>query len=311
MPGEEINPAASGEAPNMNQPQPQPPTIPPIDPQVEIAALKAELNRFKRAGNTLGDKVAALENRDRLPASLKLPPLGKYSGDKREDLLAWLFQVNEHLDLSDIAHDKHKIAFAGTSLTGNAATWYRSIKLEGSVTTWEEFQESIKAHFYPINPVKLARDQLHNLEQTTSVRDYTATFKTLCAIIGPKITEDEKLDRFVRGLKTRTRNQVNLEDPETFEEACRLAEAIDVNNDRIFNRSSHRQANRDGPVPMDLNAMPNSQEKPKFKKLTPEEKERRHREGLCLYCGSKEQKLDSCPLRKPQGKGQPRPNRGA
>jgi hypothetical protein len=62
---------------------------------------------------------------------------------------------------------------------------------------------------------------------------------------------------------------------------------------------------------MELNAIPDRRGQPKFKKLTPEEKERRRREGLCLYCGSNQHHLDGCNLRKPQGKGPQRPNRGA
>jgi hypothetical protein len=189
--------------------------------------------------------------------------------------------------------------------------------MAGAVTTWDEFQTSLKAHFYPIDPVKQARDQLHPLVQTTSVRDYTATFRHLCAIIGT-ISEDEKMDRYVRGLKTRTRGQVDLKEPETFDEACRLAEMIDVSNDRIFggfnnSRPPHQshKPRQNGPTPMDLNAFSDSREQPKFKKLSPEEKDQRRRDGLCLYCGSDKHKLEDCTLRRPQGKGPQRPNRGA
>ena len=290
----------------------------------EIARLTAKLAKFQKAGVQLEDKVASLQSllasmkpSSKLPSSIKLPTIDKYSGDKREDLLAWLFQVNEHVTLAQINEDEIRIVFAGTALTGNAKTWYRSMRMAGEVTTWEEFQTNLKAHFYPIDPVKQARDQLHPLTQTTSVRDYTATFRHLCAIIG-NMSEDEKLDRYIRGLKTRTRGQVELKEPETFDEACRLAEMIDVSNDRIFGGlHSSRPANqfskprRDGPVPMELNAIPAPGEKKKFQKLTPEEKERRRRDGLCLYCGSNQHHLDGCNLRKPQGKGPQRPNRGA
>ena len=291
----------------------------------EIAALRAQLKDFQRAGNTLTNQVAALQaqlnanlsrSAPKLPSSLKLPTIDKYSGDKKEDLLAWLFQINEQLALLQINEEETRIVFAGTALTGNAKTWYRAMRTEGSVKTWADFQISLKAHFYPVDPVKHARDLLHPLTQTGSVRDYTATFRHLSAIIG-NMSEDEKLDRYIRGLKTRTRGQVELKEPETFDEACRLAEMIDVSNDRIFGGANHSRSaypqrpRRNGPEPMDLNAVSDRREKPKFKKLTPEEKERRRKEGLCLYCGSDKHKLDDCPLRKPQGKGPQRPNRGA
>jgi hypothetical protein len=128
------------------------------------------------------------------------------------------------------------------------------------------------------------------------------------------MSEDEKLDRYIRGLKTRTRHEVELKDPDSFDEACRLAEMIDVSNDRVFGGSNHsrpafqfHKQRRQGPEPMDLNAIPDS----KFKRLSPEEKDRRRRDGLCLYCGSDKHKLEDCNLRRPQGKGPQRPNRGA
>jgi hypothetical protein len=315
-----------------NPPTQLPPNAPAVPPaeapeltaqEKEIAALRAQLQDFSHAGNSLTNQVAALQAQlnaalsrtaSKLPSSIKLPTIDKYSGDKREDLLAWLFQVNEQIVLLQINEEETRIVFAGTALTGNAKTWYRAMRMDGSIKTWDDFQASLKAHFYPVNPIKHARDLLHPLTQTGSVRDYTATFRHLSAIIG-NMSEDEKLDRYIRGLKTRTRGQVELKEPETFDEACRLAELIDISNDRIFGGSNPSRSayppkpRRHGPEPMDLNAI--SKEKPKFKKLTPEEKERRRKEGLCLYCGSDKHKLEDCNLRRPQGKGPQRPNRGA
>jgi plasmid maintenance system killer protein len=292
----------------------------------KMAALEAEIAKFHTAGGQLQATVNSLQNQlitaltkpTNKPhsSSMRLPPLDKYSGNRNDDLLSWLFQVNEQLSLMhDIDNDEKRIVFAGQALTGNAKVWYRAMRIEKKIKTWEDFEDNLKKHFYPVNPVKQARDQLHNLSQTTSVRDYTATFRHLCAIID-NISEDEKLDRYVRGLKTRTRGQVELKEPDTFDEACRLAEMIDVSNDRIFGSSRPTfsvatKPRRQGPEPMDLGAVPEHRGKPKFKKLSPEEKERRKKEGLCLYCGSGEHQLDGCPLRRPQGKAPQRPNRGA
>ena len=315
-----------------SQPPPVPPPSPtsrpaapepPAEPtkqEKEIETLKDELRRFRDAGNELQKRVSSLKEQlnqsPKLPSSLKLPPLDKYSGNKQEDLLAWLFQVNEQMALLRMYDDETRIMFAGTALTQNAKTWYHAVRSEKSVRTWDDFQTKLKANFYPLDPVKHARDQLHPLLQMGSVRDYTATFRHLTAIIG-NMSEDEKLDRYIRGLKTRTRNQVELKEPDSFEEACRLAEMIDVSNDRIFGNASRAayfppKNRRQFPEPMDLGAIQdNRRDKPKFTKLTPEEKDRRRRDGLCLYCGSNRHKLDDCPLRKPQGKAPQRLNRGA
>jgi hypothetical protein len=283
----------------------------PTAQERELTELRAQLKQFQRAGQILTAQVttlqgqldATLSKKSKLPSNIKLPPLDKYGGSKNEDLLAWLFQVNEQCTILQIEEDETRIVFAGTALTQNAKTWYRAMRLEGNVKTWDDFQISLKAHFYPVDPVKQARDQLHPLVQTGSVRDYTATFRHLIAIIGT-MSEDEKLDRYIRGLKTRTRHDVELKEPDSFDEACRLAEMIDVSNDRAFGGFSSARAYpppppapNQGPEPMDLNAVSDPQEKPRAP-VTSEEKERRRREGLCFYCGSDKHKLDGCNLRK-------------
>lgn len=302
----------------------------PLTPeQQELLALRTRLSELDQAGVALQQQVATLlqqssalqqqnfqqaatlqQHTPHPSAPSRLPTLEKYSGAKGEDLLAWMFQIEEQFTLHRVQDDETRIIYAGSALIQNAKTWYRSARTSNSLSTWEAFVSGIKAHFYPINPVKMARDQLHSLTQTTSVRDYTASFRHLCTIIGT-ITNEEMLDRYVRGLKTRTRSQVELQQPASFEEACKLAEIIDVTNDRIFGNSQvNNRPRRSGPEPMEvvINAI---NEKPKFKKLTPEEKERRKRLGLCNYCGADNHKLDNCPLRKPQGKGQQRQNGGA
>ena len=302
------------EGPSSTQPAaPYAETPEPTAHEREVAELRAQLKQFQRAGQTLTAQVttlqgqlnAELSKKSKLPSSIKLPPLDKYGGGKNEDLLAWLFQVNEQCTILQIDEDETRIVFAGTALTQHAKTWYRAMRLEGSVRTWDDFQISLKAHFFPHDPVKQARDQLHPLVQTGSVRDYTATFRHLIAIIGT-MSEDEKLDRYIRGLKTRTRHDVELKEPDSFDEACRLAEMIDVSNDRVFGGFSSARAYpppppppapNQGPEPMDLNAVSNPQEKPRSP-ITSEEKERRRREGLCFYCGSDKHKRDGCNLRK-------------
>ena len=44
------------------------------------------------------------------------------------------------------------------------------------------------------------------------------------------------------------------------------------------------------PEPMQINAS-------RIKKLTPEEKERRRREDLCMYCGGKGHRAHNCPTK--------------
>ena len=177
----------------------------------------------------------------KLPAGVKAPQLENFYGDKREDLQAWIFQAEEQFNLLGIQDDETRIALAGIAMRKNAKTWYRSIRdptVEGDhVTTWTEFLQELKNNFSPADPVQLARDQLFDLRQYGSVRDYSAMFRQICNQI-PKISEEEKLDKYIRHLKPRIKRELVMRHPDDLSEAMRLAEAADINIERSYSSSS-------------------------------------------------------------------------
>ena len=133
----------------------------------------------------------------------------------------------------------------------------------------------------------------------------------------PKMAEDEKLDRFLRGLKPHVRREVEIREPKDLADAIRLSEHHDAtfrtsnfnssssNSSRYDNRNYRSQRSSDGPAPMELNATgfqhsaPNS----KFKRLTPQERQRLMDEGKCLYCREAGHMLRDCPERNRLGNG--------
>jgi hypothetical protein len=54
----------------------------------------------------------------------------------------------------------------------------------------------------------------------------SSIFHALCLDVG-NISEDEKLDRFIRGLKQRVQQEVELQDPQNVETAMQIAQRID------------------------------------------------------------------------------------
>ena len=120
-------------------------------------------------------------------------------------------------------------AIAGMALRKEAKVWYHFARNPDSpnrVTTWKEFTTQLRDNFCPIDPIKVARDRIADLRQVSSVRDYTSRFRQLTNII-TNMSETEKLDRYVRGLKPRTRQEVDMKEPQTFIEAVKIAERID------------------------------------------------------------------------------------
>jgi len=295
--------------------------------------MKAQLRELSQNTRGTSASEASLSLRN-----FKTPSLDNFYGKRNEDLPAWIFQAEEQLAMLNVTEDDLKIRIAGCALREAAKTWYYSVRSETlpeteRITTWDSFKTAMREQFSPINPIKIARDQLAELRQTGGVREYTSKFRQLCTIISPEISEWEKFDRYVRGLKPRVRREVELRDISTFVEAVKLAEKVDNNLDRVFNQSkstsspSVRQttfsapSTRSGPVPMELGAMQKLNNKSRAgmeprRHLREEERQFRRDNNLCPYCGAKDHSLETCPvLRRPfqpkPGNGVGRPQSGA
>ena len=206
----------------------------------------------------------------RLPPGCKPNPPRTFSGDRDTDTLgSWLFSMNTYLSLMGVVDDHKQILLAGTYLTGPAQTWYRAVcsaeaAVGSRVTSWAVFQSELKLNFCPTNTVKLARDRLSRLYQREGLRDYIREFRTITLDI-PSMGEDEKLDKFVRGLRTSLRTEVAIREPDSLDKAIKMAENLDAvlrGSGSLF-RDAYRSRDygarsdnrRSGPAPMELGYM--------------------------------------------------------
>lgn len=165
------------------------------------------------------------------------------------------------------------IALACTYLTGSAASWYKhreeAMRQHGITDSWDAFIRDLMTYFQPIDVHTLARDKLYNLRQIHSVQNYNSTFMDLIANI-IDMTEDEKVDKYIRGLQPAIQHLVMIENCTTLTTAMQVAckseliqqrAALSVhqfNNRPTFNRPMNasqgfsRFANN-GPTPMEVN----------------------------------------------------------
>ncbi|GAQ89949.1 hypothetical protein KFL_005810010, partial [Klebsormidium nitens] len=123
-----------------------------------------------------------------------------------------------------------QVYLAASLLTGSAKSWWRYTCLAhgGNETlySWDAFSDELLSRFRAVNSTRHARDKLAGLRQDGSVRTYAQTMQELSLQV-PGIQDEELLDRFIRGLKPRTRQEVIMREPETFEEAVKLAHRYD------------------------------------------------------------------------------------
>ncbi|GAB4813343.1 hypothetical protein N2152v2_000390 [Parachlorella kessleri] len=161
------------------------------------------------------------------PSLIKPSTPPTFSGDAEEDVDSWLWQVECWLTAGRVQQEAERVLLATGLLRGAALAWWRSIALQpGPPASWEQLQQQLKLNFQPINQVETMRDRLAALRQTDSVMDYTTDFRNIAFGI-PGITDDELRHRFVFGLEERTRSEVRMRAPDTFEAAVRMAVRYD------------------------------------------------------------------------------------
>ncbi len=167
-------------------------------------------------------------------ATLKPSKPDVYDG-KRDAVTvdSWIFQVDTYLNLLSIGNpqlnltEEIKVQFATTLLKNNAANWYYMQVQAGNIpATWEEFKNRLRAEFVPQDNVRRQRDKLSRLVQNKSVALYLETFRNIVISI-PDISEAEKLDKFLNGLKPMIRLEVLKAGCKNMNDASRVALNVD------------------------------------------------------------------------------------
>jgi hypothetical protein len=199
----------------------------------ELFSQQSTISSMRAAAAAAVPAPADTSTSSRLPPGCKPNPPRPFTGDRDADSLdSWLFSVNSYLELTAVQGDERRILLVGTYLQGPAQTWYRGVRGEKvppgqRITTWAEFQTERRLNFCPMNRVKIARDRIHSLRQTGQLRDFVREFRNLTLDIAG-MSEDEKLDRFVRGLTPYIRREVELQEPDSLDKAIKLSEKFDA-----------------------------------------------------------------------------------
>ncbi|ETI26600.1 hypothetical protein G647_10428, partial [Cladophialophora carrionii CBS 160.54] len=247
-----------------------------------------------------------------------------YKGE-RKGLTPFLQHVDMFflMNPSKFPDELTKVLFTSSYLEGDAETWFRPYLRDYTTNkpadrstdtgaifgTYKGFKERLKTAFGVQNEEREAEGQVMNLRQTGSAQEYATKFRGLVAIL--EWDDSVTVPIFREGLKPAIRWE--LRNNTTRRLADLMAEAIKIDSDLWdFHKGRQRGSKavyvakgthkpntpkqREpyyGPMPMDLdaaqkkkgNAKGKSQRGNKGAKIPKEERERRFKEKLCLYCG--------------------------
>ena len=171
----------------------------------------------------------AVETVEHSVAGLRPRQPDRYHGQRDFLLLGnWIFSVDQFFILTDMPVHKQG-PFVSTLLRDEALLWFRSSYENWDPATplsWEVLRTAMRQHFAPPNEDRRLQDEWASLRQHGSVFEYVSVLTALAMRISG-LSQVQILDKFIRGLKPKTRIEVELRDPKTTEEAYRLADHFD------------------------------------------------------------------------------------
>jgi Ty3 transposon capsid-like protein len=163
---------------------------------------------------------------DSAPPKVRDPE--KYQGERNIITLGnWLFAVGRYMAFTGMEPSR-QVLYASTLMRGEAMLWFHSNyeNIDPSLLRWSDVAARLRSYFAPPNQDRRLNDEWALLRQETTVYDYDSKLQAL-AMQMPTLTEAAKLDNFIRGLKPKTRIEVELRDPQTTDDAYRLSDRFD------------------------------------------------------------------------------------
>lgn len=239
-----------------------------------------------------------------MPQEPKIPTPQRYGG-KPGTCKGFLTQVSLIFELqpATFASERTKIAYIISLLCDRALDWASTLWRQQSpiCSDLNLFTETIQQVFdHPVSGREAARRLLDLHQGHQSVANYAIEFRTLAS--ESKWDSEALISTFYRGLSEGVKDELASRDWGTsLEELITLAVRID---NRIRERRRERCTPREMPMLSSLNVpevshlTQQTEEEPMQlgrTRISPKERERRMREGLCFYCGGSNHLRSSCP----------------
>jgi hypothetical protein len=133
-----------------------------------------------------------------------------------EELLDWIRALDTYFYYEDFEEDK-KVKHAVTRLKGHATLWWdelqadRRCKGKQKIKSWDRMIAKMKAKFIPGDYQIYLFKRMQNLRQKLlTVKEYTEEFYRLNIRAGHRESDDEKVARYMNGLRYDIQDEMSM-----------------------------------------------------------------------------------------------------
>jgi hypothetical protein len=195
------------------------------DPEVEEEAGHAEEEVSAEDAST--ERLIRAISRMSSKTKMDIPV---YEGSlNAEELLDWIRAMDTYFDYEDVEEDK-KVRHAVTKLKGHAALWWDELQADRrsrgkqKIKNWDRMIAKMKAKFIPRDYQITLFRRMQNLRQKMmTVKEYTEEFYRLNIRAGHRESDDEKVARYLNGLRYDIQDELSMVTVRTVEEAYQMA----------------------------------------------------------------------------------------
>ncbi|XP_010468824.1 PREDICTED: uncharacterized protein LOC104748953 [Camelina sativa] len=154
-------------------------------------------------------------------------------GLQPDEFLDWLNTTDELLAFKEVP-DKMCVSLVATRFRGRASAWWQQTKEscaragKDRIASWEKLKRLMRKAFLPYNYTCTLYTRLHNLRQgSKSVDEYASDFFSLMARNSLTENEEQRVSRFIGGLRLQIQNTLLQFNPMTVSEAHQRALLIE------------------------------------------------------------------------------------
>lgn len=211
--------------------------IPSLSVQADSDNLRGEgaVAAPPRLGRTLGNPIPAVPDvresfssgNTRSPFATLRPEAPKTFTGRTNELEDWLDSVEIYLALYGLVDERIQYMVVLQFLASDVKNWVKTLE----IASWTQLQRAMLEYYADPLEEERAWSALNKLQQTGSVKDYTEKFLQLVVKIGKSVSKEDRMRRYVEGLKDDVRITIRIGMIEgrytTFNQMKSAAEALD------------------------------------------------------------------------------------